>query len=139
MKVKVKLLSRVQLFLTLWTVAYQAPPFMGFSRQEYWSGLPFLLQGLFPTQGLNLGLPHCRQMPYPLSHQGSNIFVVIGFKNVSHAFVLCSKDWASLIAQLEKNPPPMQETSDQFLGQEDLLEKGKAIHSSILGLLLWLS
>ena len=38
---KVKLLSRVQLFATPWTVAYQAPPFMGFSRQEYWSGLPF--------------------------------------------------------------------------------------------------
>ena len=34
-------LSRVQLFGTPWTVAYQAPPSMGFSRQEYWSGLPF--------------------------------------------------------------------------------------------------
>ena len=41
MKVKVKSLSRVQLFVTPWTVAYQAPPSMGFSRQEYWSGLPF--------------------------------------------------------------------------------------------------
>ena len=37
---KVKLLSRVQLLATPWTVAYQAPPSMGFSRQEYWSGLP---------------------------------------------------------------------------------------------------
>ena len=36
-----KLLSRVQLFATPWTVAYQAPPSRGFSRQEYWSGLPF--------------------------------------------------------------------------------------------------
>ena len=40
-KVKVKSLSRVQLFATPWTVAYQAPLSMGFSRQEYWSGLPF--------------------------------------------------------------------------------------------------
>ena len=40
-KVKVKLLSRVRLFVTPWTAAYQAPPSMGFSRQEYWSGLPF--------------------------------------------------------------------------------------------------
>ena len=40
-KVKVKSLSRVQLFVTPWTTAYQAPPFMGFSRQECWSGLPF--------------------------------------------------------------------------------------------------
>ena len=40
-KVKVKSLSRVWLFATLWTVAHQAPPSMGFSRQEHWSGLPF--------------------------------------------------------------------------------------------------
>ena len=40
-KVKVKSLSCVQLFVTPWTVAYQAPPSVGFSRQEYWSGLPF--------------------------------------------------------------------------------------------------
>ena len=39
-KVKVKLLSRVQLFAIPWTTAYQAPPSMGFSRQEYWSGVP---------------------------------------------------------------------------------------------------
>ena len=39
-KVKVKSLSRVWLFATPWTVAYQAPPSMGFSTQEYWSGLP---------------------------------------------------------------------------------------------------
>ena len=38
---KVKLLSHVRLFATPWTVAYQAPPSMEFSRQEYWSGLPF--------------------------------------------------------------------------------------------------
>ena len=41
LKVKVKSLNRVQLFATPWTVACQAPLFMGLSRQEYWSGLPF--------------------------------------------------------------------------------------------------
>ena len=40
-KVKSERESHVQLFETPWTVAYQAPPSMGFSRQEYWSGLPF--------------------------------------------------------------------------------------------------
>ena len=40
MKVKVKSLSRVRLLVTPWTAAYQAPPSMGFSRQEYWSGVP---------------------------------------------------------------------------------------------------
>ena len=69
--VKVKSLSRVRLFATPWTVAYQAPPSMGFSRQGYWSGFHFLLQGIFLTQGSNPGLPRCRQMLYPLSHQGS--------------------------------------------------------------------
>ena len=39
-KVKVKSLSRVRLLVTPWTAAYQAPPSMGFSRQEYWSGVP---------------------------------------------------------------------------------------------------
>ena len=39
-KVKVKSLSHVRLLVTPWTEAYQAPPFMGFSRQEYWSGVP---------------------------------------------------------------------------------------------------
>ena len=39
-KVKVKLLSRARLLATPWTAAYQAPPSMGFSRQEYWSGVP---------------------------------------------------------------------------------------------------
>ena len=41
-KVKVKSLSHAQLFATPWTVAHQAPPSMEFSRQEYWSELPFL-------------------------------------------------------------------------------------------------
>ena len=39
-KMKVKSLSRVRLLATSWTAAYQAPPSMGFSRQEYWSGVP---------------------------------------------------------------------------------------------------
>ena len=64
-------LSHVRLFATPCTVAHQAPLSMGFSRQEYWSGLPFLLQGIFLTQGLNPGLLHCRQIPYCLNHQES--------------------------------------------------------------------
>ena len=45
---KVKSLSRVRLFATPWTVAHQAPPSMGFSKQEYWSGLPFPSPGDLP-------------------------------------------------------------------------------------------
>ena len=99
----------VRLFETPWTVAHQAPLSLGFSRQEYWSRLPFpspggsdscsvvsdslqscglyspwnspgqdtgvsslsLLQGIFPIQVLNPGLPYCRQILYQLSHRGS--------------------------------------------------------------------
>ena len=52
LKVKVKLLSRVQLFATPWTIAHQAPPSMGFSRQECWSGLPFPSPGDLPHPGI---------------------------------------------------------------------------------------
>ena len=47
-----KSLSRVQLCATLWTVAHQAPQSMGFSRQEYWSGLPFPSPGDLPDPGI---------------------------------------------------------------------------------------
>ena len=105
------MLSCVRLFATPWTVAYQAPQSMEFSRPEEWSGYPspspgdlpnpgieprslalqadsvpaeppgkpkntgvgchILLQRIFPTQGWNSGLLHCRQILYHLSHQGS--------------------------------------------------------------------
>ena len=54
---EVKLLSRVRLFATPWTVAYQALPSMGFSRREYWSGLPFLSSGDLPDPGIESRSP----------------------------------------------------------------------------------
>ena len=68
-----KLLSRVRLFETPWTVAYQAPPW-NFPGKSTGVGCCFLLQGIFLTQGLNPGLLHYRQMLYHLRHQGSPIF-----------------------------------------------------------------
>ena len=58
--------------------------------------------------------------------------------NVRITYPEITQFWASLIAQLVKNPLAMQETPVQFLGQEDPLEKGEAAHFSILGLLWWL-
>ena len=52
MKVKVKSLGRVRLFVTPWTVIYQASLSMGISRHEYWSGLPFLSAGDLPDPGI---------------------------------------------------------------------------------------
>ena len=53
----VKSLGRVRLFATPWTVAYQVPPSMGFSRQEYWSGVPLPSQGDLPDPGIEAGSP----------------------------------------------------------------------------------
>ena len=64
-KVKVKSLSRVQLFATPWTVAYQGPLSMGFSRQEYWSGLPFPSPGDLPNPGIEPGSPALRADALP--------------------------------------------------------------------------
>ena len=56
-KVKVKSLSRVRLFATLWTVASQGPPSMGVSRQEYWSELPFASPEDLPDPGIEARSP----------------------------------------------------------------------------------
>ena len=55
-----------KLYLTLstpWIVACQAPLSLGFTRQEYWSGLPFPSPGIFSTQGSNLSILYCRWSP----------------------------------------------------------------------------
>ena len=64
-KVKVKFLSHVRLLATPWIAAYQAPPSMGFSRQEYWSGVPLPSPAIckwcfFSHFSLDLGRPRCR-------------------------------------------------------------------------------
>ena len=69
-KVKVKLLSRARLFATPWIVA--STKLLGpwdFQGKSTGVGCHFLIQGIFPTQGSNPGLSHCRQTVYRLSHQ----------------------------------------------------------------------
>ena len=161
---------------------------MGFSRQEYWSGLPWpspgdlpnpgielrspalqadslpseppgkpkntgvgslsLLQWAFPTQELNQCLLDCRWIFYQLRYQGSPDSSV-GKESSCNAGDPCliagsgrssgegigyplQCSWASLVAQLVKNPLTMKETWVRSLDWEDPLEKGKATHSSIL-------
>ena len=74
--------SHVQLFVTLWTVACQAPLSMGFSRQEYWSGLPCPPPGDLSDSGIepmSLMSPALQADSLPLSHWGSPIYICIGF------------------------------------------------------------
>ena len=62
--------SHVRLFVTPWTVAYKAPPSMGFSRQEYWSGLPLPSPGDLPDPGIELRSPALQKDSVPAEPQG---------------------------------------------------------------------
>ena len=90
---KVKLFSHVQLFETPWTIAYQAPPSMGFSRQEYWSGVPFPSPGFFPNPGIEPGSPalSADALPseLPLNELG-NPDLCVSFFTVIFAVLWCS-------------------------------------------------
>ena len=70
-KVKVKSFSCVRLFATPWTVAYQAPPSMGFSRQECWSGLPLPSPEDLPDPGVESGSPASQADALPSEPPGN--------------------------------------------------------------------
>ena len=74
LKVKVKLFSHVQLFVTPWTVAYWAPLSMGFSRQECWSGLPFPSPGDLPDPGIKPRSPALQADALPSEPPGKPCF-----------------------------------------------------------------
>ena len=81
-KVKLKSLSCVRLFATPWTVAYQTPLSLGFfPGKNTGMGCHFLLQEIFPTQRLNLGLAHCKQTLYDLSYRESRKAAAILLRN----------------------------------------------------------
>ena len=72
-KSEVKSLSHVRLFATPWSVAHQAPLSMGFSRQEYWSGLPFPSTGDLPDPGIEPGSPALQTDALPSEPPGKPI------------------------------------------------------------------
>ena len=107
-------------------VPHQAPLSMGFSRQEYWNGLPCLLPGYLPNPGVepvSPASPASKVDSLLLSHQGSPL---------NTYFYVYESQGASLVAQLVKHLPAMRETWVSSLNWEDSLEKGMATHSSIL-------
>ena len=69
-------LSHVQLFATPWTVVRQAPLSTGFSRQEYWSWLHFLLQGNLPNQGSNLASPALAGRVFTTAPPGKSLLLL---------------------------------------------------------------
>ena len=79
--------SYVQLFETPWTVAHQAPLSMGFSRQEYWRGLPCPPPGDLPNPGIKPLSPALQADSLPMSHQGSlYIYIYLLFFWISFPF-----------------------------------------------------
>ena len=124
-----------------------------FSRQEYWSGLLCPPPGDLPKPGIKPTLPAV-QAP-SLNHWTARavpLVPILSFHSINSVFIAEQKflifnevqlsiwqcPWASLVAQLVKNPPAMRETWVQSLDWEDPQEKGKATHSSILAWrILW--
>ena len=114
---RVKSLSRVRLFATLWTVTYRAPPSVGFSRQEYWSGLPFPSPGDLPDSGIN---PPAPSFTSPA---------------LTGVFFTISTTWETPVfpgGSDGKNLSAMQETQVWSLDWDDSLKKEMVTHSSIL-------
>ena len=90
-------------FVAPWTAACQAPLSVGFSRQEYWSELPFSSPGVFRTQRQNPCLLHCRRIHYRQIHQGS-----LPPKGIARAFftkTLKSSVWGQLAHSQELEHP----------------------------------
>ena len=131
------MLSRLRLFATLWTVAHQAPLSMGFSRQEYWSGLPFPSPGDLPDPGTKPRSPALRADALtsepPRKPPKTDVYIVLKkvffFKIYIYLFG-CLLGFP--VAQWVKCLPTMWETSVRSLCQEDPLEKAMAPRSSTL-------
>ena len=87
-----KLLSCVQLFAAPWTVAYQAPPPMEFSRQGYWSGLPFPSPGDLPNPGIEPGSPSLQADALPSEPPGK-------LKNWNLSPIAKSNLWSSFYSR----------------------------------------
>ena len=102
---KVKSLSRVQLFAIPWTIAYHAPLSMGFSKQKYWRGLPFPCPADLPDPGIEPRSPHCRQMLYHLSHQGSPLpRALTGLSQSKSGFILVEVTGLGVGARMTNGP-----------------------------------
>ena len=97
----VKSLSHVQLFATPWTVGHQAPPSMGFPRQEYWSGLPFPSPGDLPNPRIKPGSPALQADALTSEPPGINIFppfwTSLSSPSPSHPSRLIQSSWLTFL------------------------------------------
>ena len=139
-KVKVKSLSHVWLLVTPWTAAYQAPSSMGFSRQEYWSGVP-LPSPLEYVRGGNLKIGKWSICPLFCEWSGkldswcvANVegLLFVEIFQLKNGREMIEYQYFPLVTQTVKNLPAVREAEVWSLDQENLLERGMATHSNIL-------
>ena len=131
----VKSFSRVQLFATPWTVAYQASPSMGFSRQEYWSGLPFPSPGDLPNPGIEPGSPALQTDSLSPEPPG-NIYIYI--HTHTHTYI-CIYIYIYIFSELKGTGMGKLNLDDHYIyycGQESLRRSGvvnKRVRNAVLG------
>ena len=137
---KVKSLNRVRLFATPWTVTYQAPPSLEFSRWGYWSGLPFPSPGDLPDPGIKPGSPTLQADTLPSEPPGKTLLKA-KFCSKREEFSTETQMTCNFILGFPGGTKwlrtrfPLQEiweTQVWSLGWEDPLEEGMATHSCIL-------
>ena len=142
--------------MTLWTVAHQAPLSLEFSKQEYWVACHSLLQGIFLTQGLNLGLLHCRWILYLWVSKEAQVvsnFLLLqtmlwwisGGASGKGSACQCRKlKWGRSTPGLGKSPGEENGNPFQYFMLENSLDRGAWL-STVLGIakswtqLKWLS
>ena len=110
-------LSRVRLFAAPWTVAYQASRSMGFSRQEYWSGLPFPSPGDLPNPGIEPGSPALHTDALPSEALGKPDSRLGSFKNLRPLSVANVPDF--LLGKKRKNKQKKTSVLGEGRGREE--------------------
>ena len=111
---KVKLLSYVRLFANPWTVAYQTPLPMEFSRQEYWSGLPFPSPGAFPDPGIRLRSPALQADTLPPEPPGKPDWSLSSTQRMIAKSEL-KKTWLSIEEVAQSVTEPIRKDRESFL------------------------
>ena len=106
----------VRLFAIPWTIAYQAPPSMEFSRQEYWSGLPFPSPGHLPDPGIKLRSPELQADASPSEPPGNSRFWYV----VANGTLSENPEWTSIMGPAHTcgpagslQAPPLPQTQGQ--------------------------
>ena len=121
--------------MTQWTITHQAPLSIGFPKPDYWSGLPLPSPGDLLHPGIEPRSPALQVDSLPTELQGkllSNSTCLMPCTSSFFSSVICLMYKGFPVAWMVKNLPAVQETQVQPLSQEDPLEKGMAIHTSIL-------